>query len=131
MENVKGDEDPGFSHSDEEEDGNLSADDEAIALERDGMGERVGSEPEASTEDHGLDAPARGSNHDHGGQEETAIIRLSSEDEPVEEIVRSSTGSGAPSVARSVSVETGLHNLKVSEGHVPEKGERTPVVCLL
>jgi len=131
MEAVRGDEDPGFSYSDEREDGDLSTDDEAITSERGEMKERVEPGPDASAEDHGLDGTARGSNHGHGGQEETAIIRPSPADEPVEENARSSTGSGVPSVLRSVSVETGLRNLKVSEGGVPEKGERTPVMSLV
>lgn len=128
METVRGDEDPGFSHSDEKEGGDLSTDDEAISSEGDPMEERIGPEPDASAEDHGPDATARGSNVDHGGDEETAITRLSFVDEPLEESARSSTGSGAPSVERSVSVETGLRNLKVSEGEAPGKGERTPVM---
>ena len=128
MEAVREDEDPEFSHSDEEEGGDRSTDDEAITSERDEMEERVEPEPDASAEDHGLDGTAR--NLGHGGQE-TAIIHPSSADEPVEESARSSTGSGVPSVARSVSVKTGLRNLEVSEGDVPRKGERTPVVSLV
>ena len=131
MEAARGDEDPESTHSDEEEDGDLSTDNEAIPLERDGMEERVGPEPEASAEDRGLDPTARRSSHDRGGQEETVIIRTSSVDEPLKEGARSSTGSGAPSVARSVSVKTGLRNLKVSEGDIPDKGERTAVTSLV
>ena len=131
MEAAGGGEDLEFLHSDGEEDGDRSTDDEAITSERDGVDERVGPELDASAEDHGLDGTARGSNRGHGGQRETAIIRPSSVDEPLEESARSSTGSGIPSVARSVSVKTGLRNLKVSEGSVPEKGERTPVMSLV
>ena len=121
---VREDEDPGFSHSEEEEEGDLSDDEEVIASEGDAEEERVEPEHVASAEDHGLDsATARGSNLDHGGQEETAITRLSLENEPRKESGRSSTGSGVPSVARSVSVETGLRNLEISEGDTPETGE--------
>ena len=126
MEAAREDEGPGLSHSDEEEDGELSSDEQIVTSERDAVVERV--EPgwhQASAEGHGLDATARGSNFDRGGQEETAITSLTSGNEPLKESGRSSTGSGAPSVARSVSVETGLRNLKDSEGGAPEKGERT------
>jgi len=123
MEAVRGDEDLEVSHSDEGEGEDLSTDDEAITSERDVMEERVGPGPDTSAEDHGLDATARESNSNHGGREGTVIIRPSSVDEPLEESARSSTGSGVPSVARSVSVETGLRNLKVLEGDIPEKGD--------
>ncbi|KAF9777397.1 RIO1-domain-containing protein [Thelephora terrestris] len=119
------DEDRGFSHSEEEEDGeDLSNDEESIASERDAEKERGEAEHDGSAEDHDLDATARGSNLDHGGQEETAITRTSPENEPGRENDRSSTGSGVPSVPRSVSVETGQRNLKISERDAPEKGER-------
>jgi hypothetical protein len=126
MDTVREGEDREFSHSDEEEEGgDPSNDEEEIAPERDaGEGE---TEPghDASAESHGLDATARRSNLDRGGQEETVITGLSVENEGREESGRSSTGSGLPSVARSVSVETGLRDLKVSEGGEPEKGERS------
>jgi len=128
MESARGDEDPGSPHSDEEEDGDPSTEDEAISSEGDPMEERIGPGPDASAEDHGLDATARGSNVEKGGQGETAIIRLSSVEDPLEESPRSSTGSGVPSAEWSVSVETGLRNLKVSEGDAPGKGERTLVM---
>lgn len=131
MEAMRRDEDPEFSHSDREEDGECSTDDETIASERDVVEERVGPESDASAEDRGPDAIAQGSNLDRGSGEETAIMRPSSTDEPLEESPRSSTGSGVPLVARSVSVETGLRNRKVSEGGVPRKGERTLVVSLV
>ena len=132
MEAVREDEGPGSSsHSDEEEDGEDSSDEEAIASEREGVAEPVGPEQEASTEDHGLGATTRGSNLDHGGRGETAITSLSFGNEPMKENGRSSTGSGVPSVARSVSVETGLRKLKVSEGNAPERGERTLGVCFV
>jgi len=124
------DEDPGSLHSDEEEDGDHSGD-EGTGSERDATGENAGSDPEASSESHGPNPTARGSNLDRGGQKETAVPRLSPADEPEEESGRSSTGSGAPSVMRSVSVETGLRNLKVSEGDAPEKGERTSIMPLV
>lgn len=125
----EGDEDQESLHSDEEEDGDHSGEDgEAVAPEEDAAEERVGPDPDASTEDHGLNATTRGPNPDHGCQKLTAITRLSSVDEPLEEITRSSTGSGASPVVRSVSVETGLRNLEVSEGGVLEAGERTPVL---
>ncbi|KAF9785510.1 RIO1-domain-containing protein [Thelephora terrestris] len=70
------DEDRGFSHSEEEEDGeDLSNDEESIASERDAEKERGEAEHDGSAEDHDLDATARGSNLDHGGQEETAITQ--------------------------------------------------------
>lgn len=125
METVREEEGPGLSHSDEEEDGDLSSDEGAIIPERETVVERVEPEDDASTGDHGLDATARGSDADDSGQGERAITRLSCRNEPLEENGRSSTGSGAPSVVRSVSVETGPRNLKVSEGDAPEKGERT------
>jgi len=126
----RGDEDPGFSHLDEE-DGDPSTDDESNASERDATKERVGPEPGTSAEDHGLDASAPESDFGHGGQEEVTITRLSSVDEPLEESGRSSRGSGAISAAQSVSVEAGLRNLKVSERDAPEKGERTPVMSFV
>lgn len=88
--------------------------------------ERVGSGPDASAEGHGPDDTDQGSNPNRGDQEKTAIVRLSSADEPLEESVRSSTGSGVPSVVRNVSVNTGLRNMKVSEGDAPGKGARNP-----
>lgn len=131
MEAVKEDEGPGLSHSDEEEDGDLSNDEEGITSEGDAVVERVEPERHASSEDHGLDATARWTTFDHGGQEETAITRLSFGNEPVKESDRSSTGSGAPPVARNVSVETGLRNLEVSEGDAPGKGEGTLFMCFV
>ena len=90
------------------------------------MEERVGSGPDASAEGHGLDDTDRGSNPNRGDQEETAIVGLSPADEPLKENARSSTGSGVPPVMRNVSVNTGLRNIKVSEGDAPGKGERIP-----
>lgn len=124
MEAVKEGEDRGFSHSDEEE-GDPSSDEEAITRESDTVEGRDRPGDDASTEEYGLDAPARGSGHDHDGEEEAKIVRLSSVNEPLEENGRSNTGSGVPSVARNTSVETGLRNLKILEGGGPEKGERT------
>ena len=124
MEALKGDEDPGSSHSDEEEDGDHSGDDgEAIASEEDATGGRIGPDPKASAEDHGPGATARGPNLDHGFQTKTAIGCPSSMDESPKESTRSITGSGASSVARSVSVETGLRKLAISGGDVLETGE--------
>ena len=120
METSRGGEDQEISHSDEEEDEDLSTADQATTSEGDAMEERVGSGPEASAEGHGLD------DTDRGDQEETAIVRPSSADEPLKESARSSTGSGVPSVARNVSVNTGLRNIKVSEGDASGKGERNP-----
>ena len=124
MEAVKGDEDPGSSHSDEEEDGDHSGDDgEAIAAEQDVTGQRIGPDHNASAEDHDPGATARGPNLDHGRQKDTAIGRPSPVDEPLEESTRSIAGPGASPAARNVSVETGLRNLQVSEVDVLEKGE--------
>lgn len=123
MDTVREGEGPGLSHSDEEEDEDLSSDEEVIASERDATAERAEPKHHASAGGHGLGATARGSNPDHGGQGETEITRPTFGNGPLEESGRSSTGSGVPSVARSVSVETGLQNLKVSEGDRPEKGE--------
>ena len=122
MEAVKGDEDPGFSCSDEEEDGDHSGDEETVASERDATEERGGPDTGASAEDHGLGDTARGSNLGPRGQKEIAIPRPISVDNPLEEDVRPNTGSGAPQFSRDVSVETGLRTLKVSAGGVPEKG---------
>jgi hypothetical protein len=130
MDTVREGEDREFSLSDEEEDGDLSNDEDGIAPERDAGDERAEPEDNASAEGHGLDATARRSTLDRGDHEETVITGLSIENEGREESGRSSTGSGVPSVARSVSVETGLRELKVSEGGEPEKGERTPFVCV-
>jgi len=121
MEVVRG-EDPGTSYSDEEEDGDHS-DDEEKGSERDSTGVDAGLDPDASAEGHGPDTTARRANHDHGGQKEAVITPLSPAEGPAGEGARSSTGSGVPSVVRSVSVETGLRNLKVLEGGGPEKGD--------
>jgi len=122
MEAVKGDEDPGSSCSDEEEDGDQSGDEEAITSERDATEERGGPDADASAEDHGLGTTARGSNLAPHDQKETVIPHPFSVDNPLKEDVRSNTGSGALSVSRDISVEAGLRNLEVSEGRVPEKG---------
>jgi hypothetical protein len=125
METVKGDEDPGSSPSDEEEDEDRSDTDEGIASKGDITEERVESVPDASAEDHGLDATARRANR---GVQVAAIARLSPAEDPLEERLQSSTGSGILPAIRSASVETGLRNLEVSEGDVPEEGERTLVL---
>ena len=125
METAREEEGPGLSHSDEEECGDLSDDEEAVTSEREGVIERVEPGHQSCSEDHGLGVTARGSNLDHVGREETAITSLSSGDERLKENVRSSAGSGEPSAPRSVSVETGLRNLKVSEGNASEEGEKT------
>ena len=122
MEAVNGDEDPGSSCSDEEEDGDHSGDEEAIASERGATEERDGPDAEASAEDHGLGTTARGSNMEPRGQKETANPPPFSVDNTLEEDDRPNTGSGALSVSRDVPVEAGLRNLKVSEGCVPKKG---------
>lgn len=123
METVKGDEDPGSSSSGEGEDEDHSEDDESAAPERDTTEERVGQDPEASADGHGLDTTARGSDLNHGGQKETAIAHPSCVDESVMEGIRSNTGSGVLSATQSVSVEAEVRNLEVSEVGVPEKGE--------
>lgn len=122
MDAVKGDEDPGSSCSDEEEDGDHSGDEAAVASERDAAGERGGPDADASAEDHGLGTSARGSNLDPGDQKETATPHPFSVDNPLKEDVRSNAGSGVPSGARDVSLEAGLRNLEVSEGDLPGKG---------
>lgn len=108
MEAAREDEGPVLSHSDED----LSNDEEAIASGGDAVVERAEPKHQTSAEDYGLGATDRRSNLDHGGQEETAITRLSFGNKLLKESGRSSSGSGVPSVARNVSVET------------PEKGER-------
>lgn len=125
MEAVREDEDPESSHSEEEEDGDLSNDEEVISSGGDAMEVREGPEPNASAECHRLDPTVRKSNLAHGGREETAIKRLSFGDELGEGSRRSSTGSGVPSVSRNIPVETELRNLEISEGDAPEKGERS------